>query len=125
MKKYLYLYVSPKDSNTDMSPEGMKAWMDYYTKLGEKLVDGGAPFGNRQYVGKMCATKDGDCCKDAEGKDGECCNGGGSCCGHSVTSGYSIVKAENMEEAVKMTEGHPGLSDNCDIEVIELIDLPM
>ncbi|HUC95467.1 MAG TPA: YciI family protein [Candidatus Saccharimonadia bacterium] len=43
-------------------------------------------------------------------------------------NGFTIIQAENMDEALKLVDGHPFLSDktgNFSVEVFELLPTPM
>jgi len=72
-------------------------------KCGDSLVDLGTPLGHGQ---KLSAS--------------------GSSPGERNVIGYSILQAENMDEAKKLLEGHPHLAwaAGCDIEVHESLPLP-
>lgn len=97
MKKFIYLYFGgDTESNTTEEQRNkiMKDWMIYFGKLGNNIVDGGAPFGERKTVG---------------GKD------------TSATNGYTIISAKDLDEAIALTEGHPHLKSGGSIDVIETI----
>lgn len=111
MKKYIVIYHAPMDAlqqTTNASPEemaaGMEVWHQWANKCGDKLLDLGNPLVNGQKLDPN---------------------------GHSQPStrqvcGYSILQAENMEEAKKLMEGHPHLGWNaaCEIEIHESMPLP-
>jgi len=99
MAKFVLLYHggSPPKS----AEEGQKimgAWMAWFGKVGSKLVDGGAPLGQRKVVGKGTA---------------------------SGASGYSIVEASSLDQAVSLTDDHPHLMSGGAIEVCEAMPIPM
>ena len=97
-KKFLYLYYG---GNPPKSPEEgqkiMQAWMAYFAKLGDKIVEGGAPLGPHKSVGGAAGSK---------------------------PSGFSIVMAASLDEAVKLTEGHPHLMAGGTVEVCETQPIP-
>ena len=99
MKKFLYLYFG---GNPPKSPEEgravMQAWMAYFGKMGDKIVDGGAPIGPQRAVGTHAPIRVG---------------------------GYSIVNAASLDEAVALTEGHPHVKFGGSIEVCETMPIPM
>ena len=99
MKKFLYLYFG---GNPPQSAEAgqalMQAWMAYFAKLGDKIVEGGAPLGPSQTVGGSASAK---------------------------AVGFSIISAASLEEAVKLTEGHPHLMAGGSLEVCETQPIPM
>ncbi|OJW84643.1 MAG: hypothetical protein BGO69_07945 [Bacteroidetes bacterium 46-16] len=112
MKKFIVLYHAPMDAmqqTADATPEqqaeGMKAWMDWAQKVGDKMVDLGAPLMNGRQVRPDGSSSDSD----------------------KNVVGYSVLQAGNMEEAKKLLEGHPHLSgwnDACTIEVHETMPIP-
>ena len=95
MKNYVYLYYG-MDGDMD-------EWKSWFGKLGDKLVDIGNPFaegGKAIMKGETSKIND------------------------PVASGYSIVKAANMDEAVEMAKGCPlAQSDSGGVCVYET--LPM
>lgn len=97
MTKFVYLYTGGTMPDT---PEGMEkmmgAWNAYYGGLGDRLVDGGAPFGERT------------------------CVGGGN---PSSLNGYTIVEAESLDQAKQFTDGHPHLAHDGQIEVVQCQDM--
>ncbi|MFC2082418.1 YciI family protein [Candidatus Bipolaricaulota bacterium] len=106
MKNFIVLYRAPADMMAmaaAMTPEerakGMEAWMDWAKGIGDGLVDMGAPLANGQLLSPDGTSK-------KSGTD---------------VAGYSILQAENMEEAKKLLAGHPHLAWNaaCSIEVYE------
>lgn len=111
MKKFIVLYHAPIDAmqqTANTSPEeqakGMEAWMTWAQKCGSQLVDMGSPLMNGQQLTP----------------------GGKSMNSDKGVAGYSIVQAENMEQAKALFEGHPHLQWNadCSIEVHETMPLP-
>jgi len=111
MKKYIVIYHAPAEAmpqTGDVSPEeamkGMEAWMVWAEKCGEKLIDMGTPLAD----GLRLLT------------------GGGSENSAMQVVGYSILEAENMQDAHDLLTGHPHLGWNnaCAIEVHEAQPLP-
>jgi hypothetical protein len=101
MANYLLLY------NGGRMPEGeaeqakvMEAWTNWFGTLGDKLVDGGNPFSGQ-------AKKISD--QGAVGEPGN---------GHRHT-GYSVLKAGSLDEAVKLAKGCPVLDGGAEVEVYE------
>lgn len=99
MKKFLYLYFggNPPQS-AEAGQQLMQAWMAYFAKMGDKIVEGGSPLGPHQTVGGSASTK---------------------------PAGFSIINAANMEDAVSLTAGHPHLLAGGSIEVCETQPIPM
>lgn len=112
MKKYIVIYHMPaevlertKDTPPEEAAKGMEMWMTWAEKCGEHLVDLGVPLAGGQKL-----NVDGS----VENSEREVC-------------GYSILQAENMDEAKKLLSGHPHLSgwdQACEIEVHEALSLP-
>src|SRR5690242_8356331 len=77
----------------------MEAWGQWMGGLGANLVDGGNPFTSQV---KTIAS-DG---KVTDGPSG-------------IASGYSVIKADSMADAVKMVEGCPVLLGGAKVMVFE------
>lgn len=104
MAKFIYLYRGPATPMSGLTPEAsasreaaFAAWIE---KVGEALIDVGAPFGTSTSV-----RDDG-----TEGPAGD-------------LIGYTIVEADNLVAAKALTDGLPFLSDTagrCAVEIFEL-----
>jgi hypothetical protein len=111
MKKFMVLYHAPIDAlqqtagaSEAETEEGMKAWMVWAEKCGDKLVDLGTPLANGMKLLYQA---------DSQNSERQVC-------------GYSILQAESMEEASELLVGHPHLGWNpaCEIEIHESMALP-
>jgi hypothetical protein len=111
MKKFIVIYHAPLDFMKDMAnttPEdrkkGMEEWMVWAEKCGSNLVDMGAPLMNGEQLIPDGTSKNSD----------------------KNVVGYSILDAENLEEAKGLLKGHPHLAWNaqCSIEVHETMQMP-
>ncbi len=94
MKKFMVMYHAPIDAlqqtagaSKEEMEEGMKAWMVWAEKCGDKLVDIGTPLANGV---KLLYQK------DSQDSERQVC-------------GYSILQAESIEEASELLDGHPHL----------------
>ena len=99
MKKFVYLYFGGNPPKSAEEGAALMAdWMAYFAKMGDKFADNGAPIGPQKSVG-----------------------------GHANVriAGYSIVKAASLDEAVKLTDGHPHIKAGGSIEVCETMPIPM
>ena len=99
MTKFLYIYTGgnpPADAAE--GEKVMAAWIAYFGKLGPHVVDAGAPTGARMSVAGAPA---------------------------SGISGYSIVEAADLRQAVSFTDGHPHIASGGAIEVVETVPIPM
>ncbi len=110
MKRYLLLFTAPTEVREKMqsaSPEEMKAamqpWMDWFAKVGEKMVDKGMPLANA-----MTVTKE------------------GVMPGNVEFVGYDVVQAENIDEAMDIAKESPHLDrgEGTTVEVHEMMDMP-
>jgi len=109
MGKFILLYKGPATPNDQLTKEqgekiaaGWKQWME---KVGDGLVDIGSPMANGRSVVD-------------NGTSGI----------PTQLNGYSIVQAENIDEALKLVEDHPFLSDKTgefSVEIFELMPLSM
>lgn len=111
MKKYMVIYHAPDElvaQSANSSPEdmeeGMEEWMAWAAKCGDQLIDLGNPL-----MGGQKLLPDGDSQSSTRG-----------------VAGYSILQAENMDDAKSLLVGHPHLAWNaaCEIEVHEVMPLP-
>jgi hypothetical protein len=97
MAKFVYIYTGGGMPETE--EEGarvMKAWQDFLGGIGDKLVDQGNPFGASQAVNGNGALK---------------------------ASGYSVVTAGSLDEAVTMAKGCPIFDRGGNVEVYEAIEM--
>jgi len=87
----------------EQKEEGMKPWMAWKEQLGDKLLDLGTPL-----MGGSKLLPDGSVQQSQK-----------------EVTGYSVLKANDLEEAKSLLKGHPHLSWNeeCDIEVHECVEL--
>ena len=99
MIKYLYIYSGANQPSSQEAVQAkMAAWMAYFERIGPALVDHGAPL-------MPGATLLGS----AES---------------SGATGFSIIQAESMEQALALTAGHPHLNNGGGIEVLEYAPMP-
>ena len=104
MAKYLLTYKGGSTPETE--EEGAKvmaAWSSWLGGLGEALADGGAPVGQARTVGA----------------DGSVSDGGGA----DPVTGYSIVNAASIDDAVSIAMGCPHLDAGGSVIVGETIEM--
>ncbi len=100
MANYLLAYHGGKmESNPEAAAEVMAAWGAWMQGLGTALIDGGNPVGKTSTI-------------DSHGK---ATAGGGA----NPVSGYSLIKADSLEAAVKPAQGCPVLQGGATIQVCE------
>jgi hypothetical protein len=76
----------------------MAAWGQWFGSLGDRLVDGGNPFGPSASIAS----------------NGTVSNGASS-----GLTGYSVIKADDMQGATNSAKGCPVLADGGTVEVYE------
>lgn len=102
MKKFVFVYDGPQTTEPP-KPEVMDMWTNWFGSMGEKLVDGGNPFGS-----------------DVKSVSGS----GTSEQTEELALGYSIVNAENMEQACDMASGCPNVGhDGYSVSVYEAMPM--
>jgi hypothetical protein len=104
MTTYLLAYHG---GHMEQTPEAQQAamaqWGAWFAGLGDAIVDGGAPVG----AARTIAT------------DGTTTDGGGT----NPVSGYSLVKAGSLDDALVLAKGCPVLGVGGSIEVCETIEM--
>ena len=97
MAKFVYIYTGGGMPETEEEGKRvMKAWEDFLGGIGEKIVDAGSPFGASQAVNGNGALK---------------------------ASGYSVVTAEGLDEAVTMAKGCPIFASGGSVEVYATVEM--
>ncbi len=103
MPKYIFAYhgggapTSPEEGQKEMA-----AWMAWYEELGPSIVDGGAPVGMSKTV-------------TAGGIED---NGGAN-----PLSGYTVVSAADIDEAMALAKGCPIFAKDGTVEVAPIIEM--
>jgi len=104
MAKFILLYKGPATPMEDITPEAseqlMQEWGTWMGKVGDALLDAGAPF-----VGSSAVAGD------------------GSTTSASDLTGYTIVQAPDIETARTLCDGNPFLSDGTANFVVEIYEL--
>jgi len=101
MADYVLLYGGGKMPETEEEQAAvMKAWDAWFSQLGGSLKDGGNPFTPQA---KSIAP-------GGEVSDGP---------GKGLASGYSIVTADSLDEAVEKAKGCPVLEGGAHVTVYE------
>ncbi len=102
MANYLFVYYGGMPEGEVAQEEQqkeMEIWTDWFQKLGEAVVEMGAP------------TKPGKTVTKA----------GVRATGANAVAGYSVIKADNLEKAVELAKSHPDVSKGLKIAVYELV----
>ena len=103
MAKYLYVYHGGSmPDNPEEGAQRMDQWGKWMGGLGSALVDGGNPVGQSSTVHG----------------DGSVTTGG-----ENLASGYSLVEASDLDDALAKAKGCPILNHGGTIEVAEAMDM--
>ena len=104
MAKYLFVYHGGKkaESEEDLA-KGLDAWGKWFGSMGAAVIDGGNPVGESSMVNA----------------DGSVSNNGGA----NPASGYSLIEAADLDDALAKAKGCPILESGGSIEVAEAIDM--
>jgi len=103
MAKFVYLYTGGSMAETPEAQEQvMAAWGAWFGELGEAIIDGGNPFGASTSVGTDGAVTAG---------------------GSSRVSGYTLVKAESLDDATALAKGCPVFASGGAVEIYEALEM--
>ena len=104
MAKYLFVYHGGKHPETDEEVKRvLDAWGQWFGSMGAAVVDGGNPVGKSSTVNP----------------DGSVADNGGS----NPASGYSLVEAGDLDDALTKARGCPILEAGGTVEVAEALDM--
>ena len=105
MANYLLLYSGGKMPETEAEQAAvMQAWMSWFGQLGSALVDGGNPTsGKAKTIASNGTVTDGS--------------------ELGMASGYSVIKADSLDEAVSMAKGCPVLQGGASLVVLETFNV--
>ena len=104
MPKFLYVYHGGKkpEAEADVA-KMMEAWGTWLGSMGASVIDGGNPVGPSKTVRS----------------DGSVTNDGGA----NPASGYSLIDAAGIEDALAKAKGCPILEAGGNVEVCEAIEI--
>jgi hypothetical protein len=104
MAKYLFVYHGGGVPPTkEAQAKAMDDWGKWFGSMGKAVIDGGHP------VGKSTTVR----------SDGSTVNNGGA----NPASGYSLIEASSLEDAVTKAKGCPILASGGSIELAEAFDM--
>ena len=104
MAKYLFVYHGGSDPETEAEvKEVMDAWGNWLGSMGAAVVDGGNPVGQSTTVLP----------------DGSVADNGGA----NPASGYSLIEASDLDDAIAKAKGCPILQAGGSIELAETFDM--
>lgn len=104
MAKYLFVYHGGKDPETEEEvAQVLDAWGTWFGSMGAAVVDGGNPANSESTVHP----------------DGSVTDGGGA----NPASGYSLIEASSLDDALAKAKGCPILAADGSVEVAEVFDM--
>jgi hypothetical protein len=106
MAKYLFVYHGGgghKPGTKEEIAEVMNAWGQWFGSMGSAVIDGGNP------VGKSTTVMG----------NGSIVNDGGA----NPASGYSLIEASSLDDAIAKAKGCPVLAEGGSVELAEAIDM--
>jgi len=104
MAKYLFVYHGGKDPETEEEvAQVLDAWGAWFGSMGAAVVDGGNPANSVSTVNS----------------DGSVTDDGGA----NPASGYSLIEAASLDDALAKAKGCPILAADGSVEVAEVFDM--
>ncbi len=103
MPKYMYIYHGgQRPESPEEGERVMAAWRDWMGGIGDNLVDGGHPAGMSKTVSSSGVADDG---------------------GANPVSGYTLVQANDMDQALGWAKNCPIIDDGGSVEVAEAMEM--
>jgi len=101
MSNYLLLYQGgSRPADPAEQAQVMKAWTDWFGELGSALVDGGNPASQARQIAADGSVSEVD----------------------GAPTGYSIIKASDLDSAVALAKSCPVLQGGASLQVVETMD---
>jgi hypothetical protein len=98
MAKFVLMYHGG-ESPEQPSPEVMDRWMKWFGDLGDAVVDMGSPFSASATINSAGEPSPGT--------------------GADPATGYTVIEAANLHDAVVLAKGCPGLGEGGSVELYE------
>jgi hypothetical protein len=96
MPSYVFTYRQPKGQPLNM--DAADAWYKWFDELGEHITLPGSAVATSREVGNVG--------------------------GDQRISGFTVISARDMDEAVQLAEGCPAIGQGFGLEVGELLEIP-
>ena len=91
------------ENREEPSQEAMDRWMAWFGELGDAVVDLGAPFGASATIASDGTPSEGS--------------------GPDPASGYTVIEAASLHDAVVLAKGCPGLSSGGSVKLYEAMKM--
>jgi len=102
MSKFAFVYAGGAMAETPEAQQAsMAAWTAWFSTLGDTIVDVGNPFGGSATISGAGVSES----------------------GRLGASGYSLVTANSLAEAVGLAKGCPIIADGGTVDVYEAIEM--
>jgi hypothetical protein len=95
---YIFTYHQPGGYVPGSDAEAMAAWQRFFEGIADTVVDPGQPVLNRRAIGEIGET--------------------------TQFGGYTVVTADDLDQAVALAQGCPSLAEGGGVQVGELAELP-
>jgi hypothetical protein len=103
MTKFVYLYSGGSMAETPEEQEAaMQAWVAWFGTLGGALIDGGNPFASAATIAADGSVSDG---------------------GASAITGYSLINADSLDDAVTTAKDCPVLATGGSVQVYQALEM--
>jgi len=104
MAKYLFVYHGGENPQSEAEvAEVLDAWGAWFGTMGAAVIDGGNPVGQSYTING----------------DGSVTDNGGA----NPASGYSLIEAGDLDDAIAKAKGCPILQANGTVELAEAFDM--
>jgi hypothetical protein len=102
MAKFVLMFHGG-ETPEEPSPAVMERWMAWFGELGEAVVDIGAPFGASATIASDGTPSEGS--------------------GQDPATGYTVIEAASLHDAVVKAKGCPGLNSGGSLKVYEAVQM--
>src|SRR5262245_6883603 len=102
MAKFVLMFHGG-ETPEEPGPEVMDRWMAWFEQVGQAVVDMASPFGAAATIPSDGTPREG--------------------AGPNPATGYTIIEAPNLHDAVVMAKGCPGLSSGGSVKLYEAMQM--
>ncbi len=102
MAKFVLMFHGG-ETPEEPSPEVMDLWMAWFGELGDAVVEMGAPFGPSATIASDGTPSEG--------------------AGPDPATGYTVIEAANLHDAVVRAKGCPGLTSGGSVKLYQAMEM--
>lgn len=110
MKQFLFIYRNPKDRDFNPSPEEMEAIMGQWYEWHDELISKGQFVASEPLKSEGKVISPNNIVTDGPYVEAK-----------ELIAGFTLIKAESMEEALKIVKGCPMLIGGEKVEIREIL----